>query len=201
MLKLFESGTSGKKCTPKFSFVWCRSAVFVWSLLCAVVLHSSAQTSHPHPCSLTDSIQKHLPYIRQQVKRVFHDTINCRQVLLLRIAELYSANRDAKYLDALQYIRVTGDDLVSDLYPDVILAVLQRQFSGFLHDLYAGKGRYYALEKELVICLNMIVEGRPLKQKYLGLFNVEIGKAKDKKDAAKAAYLTKLKTRVEEDKP
>lgn len=73
-------------------------------------------------------------------------------------------------------------------------------FSNFLNDLYLGRGKYIALEKELVSTLNMIVDGRPLKTKYTGLLNVEISKAKDRKDTSKAYFLEKLKTRIELDK-
>lgn len=169
------------------------------ALVC-ITANAAAQSATYHPCFLMDSTDKHLLFIQQNAKKVFSDTMDCRQQLLTNVAKLYNETKNKKYLDALLNIRATGGDLVSGLYPDAILVIAQNNFGSFLNDLYTGKGKYYSLEKELIVCMNMIVEGRPLRQKYMGLLNVEISKAKDKKDTYKTAYLEKLKNKIEEEK-
>lgn len=176
------------------------STIFLGVFLMCVTVTVAAQTATYHPCFLMDSTDKHLTFIQQNVKKVFNDTMDCRQQLLTNVAKLYNETKNKKYLDALLNIRAVGGDLVSGLYPDAVLVIAQNSFGSFLSDLYMARGKYYSLEKELIVCMNMIVEGRPLRQKYMGLLNVEISKAKDKKDTYKTAYLEKLKTKIEEEK-
>lgn len=174
--------------------------IFLGITLVCIVATAFAQTATYHPCFLMDSTDKHLSFVQQNVKKVFNDTMDCRQQLLTNVAKLYNETKNKKYLDALLNIRAVGGDLVSGLYPDAILIIVQNSFSPFLNDLYSSRGKYYNLEKELIVCMNMIVEGRQLRQKYMGLLNVEISKTKDKKDTYKTAYLEKLKTKIEEEK-
>lgn len=151
-------------------------------------------------CLLKDSIDKNLVFIQQNINRIFTDTADCKQTLLDSIGVQYINTKNKKYLDALTNLRNVGTDKVQDYYTDVIKRFAEINFSNFLNDLYLGRGKYIALEKELVSTLNMIVDGRPLKTKYIGLLNVEISKAKDRKDTSKAYFLEKLKTRIELDK-
>lgn len=172
-------------------------------LLCLVVGQSSAQVKklNYHPCFLKDSVDKHLDFIRLNASRIFIDSFDCKQMLFDSIGALYLSTSEKKYLDALTYIRnSSAASKVENLYTDVIRRFIQADFTDFLNQLYMGKGKYLALEKELVAAMNMIVDGRPYKQKYMGLLNVAIGKANDQKDLPRAAYLNKLKTKIEEDK-
>ena len=113
---------------------------------------------------------------------------------------LYIRSKDKKYLDALTTILANPKAEVEGLYTDVVKKFAQDDFGGFLNELYIARGKYQLLEKELVTAMNMIVDGKPLKQKYAGQLNLQISIAKDKKDSGKLYYLEKLKTRIEEDK-
>lgn len=147
-----------------------------------------------------DSIDKNLTFIQQNAQRVFADTFDCRQVLLDSIAIHYTRTKDRKYLDALNSIRNNGADKVENLYTDIIKRFAEKDFSGFVNELYLGKGKYLALEKELIATMNMMIDGRLYKQKFIGLLHVQIAKAKDNKDKYKLYYLEKLKIKIEEDK-
>ncbi|MES2621741.1 MAG: hypothetical protein V4615_12900 [Bacteroidota bacterium] len=171
-------------------------------LISGIPLFSSAQSKRPvyNPCFLMDSAEKHLEFIKLNASRIFIDTFDCRQMLLDSIGAHYSRTKDKKYLDALTYIRNSSASAkVENLYTDVIRKFVQTDFTDLLNQLYTGKGKYMALEKELIAAMNMIVDGRPFKNKYMGLLNVEISKAKDKKDLARLSYLEKLKTKIEND--
>lgn len=171
-------------------------------LLLLSVCLTQAQNTKPvyHPCFLMDSVEKHLDFIRLNASRIFIDSFDCKQKLFDSIAEAYVRSKDKKYLDALTYMRTSSaSEKVENLYTDVIRRLVQNDFSDLLDKLYLAKGKYLSLEKELVVTMNMIIDGRPYKQKYMGLLNVEISKAKDKKDTYKTAYLEKLKTKIEED--
>lgn len=170
----------------------------LWLIIC---LTGNVQAQRPvyHPCFLMDSVDKHLMFIQQNVKRVFVDSFDCRQTLLDSITQKYLRSNDKKYLDALNYIRLIGAEKVENLYTDVVTRLFQSNFAGFIDKLYLARGQYEPLEKEVVTAMNMIVDGRPLKQKYLGLLNVEISKATDAKNTAKLYYLNRLKKRIEED--
>lgn len=147
-----------------------------------------------------DSVEKHLEFIKLNANRVFVDSFDCRQMLFDSIAAQYLRSNDTKFIDALNYLRnSSASSKVEGLYTDVIRKFIQSDFSGFLNRLYLGKGKYLALEKELIATMNMIVDGRPFRQKYMGLLNLEISKATDKKDTARTIYLEKLKTRIEND--
>jgi hypothetical protein len=148
-----------------------------------------------------DSVEKHLEFIKLNASRIFLDSFDCKQMLFDSIAAGYVQTRDKKYLDALSYLsNSSAAAKVENFYTDVLRTFVRSDFTDLLNQLYAGKGKYLGLEKELIIAMNMIVDGRPFKQKYMGLLNVEISKAKDKKDVAHLAYLEKLKTKIEEDK-
>lgn len=152
------------------------------------------------PCFLIDSVDSRLDFIRINASRIFDDTSDCKPELLGALAARHLATKEEKYLSALSAIRQNPSAKVEELYTDLIQRFLDNDFGGFIQRLYASKGKYLALEKELVAAMNMIVGDRPLKQKYMGLLNVEISKAHDKKDTGKEAYLKKLRQRIEEEK-
>lgn len=171
-------------------------------LLLGMFNSASSQTrkANYHPCFLMDSIDKNLAFIRLNAPRIFIDSFDCRQDLLDSIGIKYLQTRKPLYLDALAAIRQNPAAKVEELYTDVITRFMQDDFGGFIDQLYTAKGKYLSLEKELIAAMNMIVDGRPLKKKYMGQLNVEIEKAKDKKDKYKQAYLEKLKLKIEEEK-
>lgn len=147
-----------------------------------------------------DSVESKLSFIQFNASRIFTDTVECKDNVLDNIAAHYIKSKDKKYLDALAAIRQNPNAKVEELYTDIIKRLAENDFAGFVSELYLAKGKYFALEKELVTTMNMIVGTKPLKQKYLGLLNVEIEKSKDKKDSYKAYYLEKLKLKIEDDK-
>lgn len=153
-----------------------------------------------HPCFLMDSVDKHLDFIQRNAHRIFADTFDCRQALLDSIALKYIKTNQTKYLDLLSAIRQNPNAKVEDLYTDVLKRFIEYDFTGLISQFYLGRGKYQPLEKEMIATMNMIVDGRPFKQKYMGLLNVEIEKAKDKKDKYKQNYLEKLKVKIEEEK-
>ena len=147
-----------------------------------------------------DSVNKNLAFIQYNARKIFIDTFECRQALLDNIAIEYIRTKDTKYLDALSAIRQYPGIEVEGLYTDIIKRLIENNFGGFVNRLYLSNNKYLSLEKELVAAMNMIVDGRPYKQKYMGLLNVELSKAKDKKDSRYSYYLQKLKVKIEEDK-
>ena len=153
-----------------------------------------------HPCFLMDSVDKHLDFIVKNAGRVFTDSFDCRQTLLDSIAIRYVDTKDTKYLYVLSNIRTIANLKVENLYTDIVKRFVENDFAGFIEQLYVSKGRLLPLQNELIAAMNMIINGRPLKQKYMGLLNVEIEKAKDSKDKYKQAYLEKLKLKIEEEK-
>jgi hypothetical protein len=171
-------------------------------LLCFQLTEAQTSTSKPvyHPCFLMDSVDKHLEFIRINSSRVFADTLDCKDEVLKKIAERYIETKSVTYLNALSSIRQNPNAKVEEFYTDVVKLIIENDFGGFVENLYSAKGKLYPLEKELITTLNMIVDGRMLKQKYFGLLNVEISKAKDKKDTYKEAYLNKLKSKIENEK-
>jgi hypothetical protein len=178
-------------------------STFTTLLVVFFSLVSFSQSRRPvyNPCLLTDSVDKHLEFIKLNASRIFIDTFECRQTLFDSIASRYIASRDKKYLDMLSYIRTSSASAkVEELYTEVIRKLIQSDFTGFVNQLYTAKGKYLPLEKEMIAAMNMIVDGRPYKQKYMGLLNVEISKAKDNKDTPRSYYLEKLKTNIEEEK-
>lgn len=179
----------------RFTFLLGLSFVF-----CSFSSFSQTKKSVYHPCFLMDSVEKNLPFIQQHISRVFADTFDCRQTLLDNIAIEYSRTRDNKYLDALSLIRQNPKVKVQDFYTDIIKRFVETDFSGFLNQFYLARGKYQPLENELINTMNMMIGGRPYKQKYIGLLNVEISKSADSKDKYKGYYLKKLKTKIEEDK-
>lgn len=163
---------------------------------------SFSQKAKPvyHPCFLMDSVETKLSFIQLNASRIFIDTVDCKQNVLDNIALLYVKSKEKKYLDALSAIHENPKAKVSELYTDLIKRFAENDFAGFINDIYLAKGKYFALEKELIATMNMIVGTKPMKQKYLGLLNIEIGKAKDKKNGQKAYFLEKLKTKIEDEK-
>ncbi len=173
-------------------------------LLCFVSvsagINAQAHKTVYYPCFLMDSIDKHLLFIQQNAQRIFIDSFECRQILLDSIAVKYLRQKDKKYLDALSAIRTNGGEKVENLYTDIVKRIAEKNFSGFINDLYLSKGKYAPLEKELIATMNMVIEGRPYKQKYMGILNVQLTKATEAKDKYKLYYLEKLKTKIEEEK-
>jgi hypothetical protein len=162
----------------------------------------SAQATKPNylPCFLMDSVDARLDFIQRHASRIFVDSFDCRQTLIDSIGSRFLATKNNKYLDALSAIRQNPLAHTDNLYTDLVKRFVDNDFAGFIGRLYLGKGKYLPLEKELIGTLNMIVNGRPYKQKYMGLLNVEIGKARDAHDASRQSYLQKLKIRIEEEK-
>lgn len=177
-------------------------SLFVSILLILAACTMQAQTAKPvyHPCFLLDSVDKRIDFIKANASKVFVDSFDCKETLLDSISMLYIRSKDKKYLDALTTILANPKAAVEGLYTDVVKKFAQDDFGGFINELYIARGRYQLLEKELVTAMNMIVDGKPLKQKYAGQLNLQISIAKDKKDSGKLYYLEKLKTRIEEDK-
>ncbi len=169
--------------------------------LLLAALNSYCQTKPVyHSCFLMDSVEKRLDFIRLNASRIFTDSVDCKQTLLDSIAVHYLQSKDKKYLDALSSIRQNPNAKVENNYTDIIKRFIENDFSGFIKQIYLAKGKYYVLEKELIGTMNMIVDGRPYKQKYMGLLNVEISIAKDKKDTYYQSFLEKLKVKIEEEK-
>ncbi len=180
---------------------WIKWSCFI--LLQFVLLNAFAQNIRPayHPCFLLDSVDAKLDFIRINAAKVFTDTFDCKQMLMDSIGARYLATKSNRYLDVLTAIHQNpaASEKVENLYIDVIKRFAEDDFAGFINRIYLAKGRYTPLEKELIATLNMIVNGRPYKQKYMGLLNVEIGKAKDAGDKYKLAYLQKLKLKIDEE--
>lgn len=171
----------------------------LFCLVLANVQIAAAQTKKPvyHPCFLLDSVDARLDFIKLNAARIFTDTIDCKQTLLDSISIKYLRTKDKKYLDALATIRQNPMAKVENEYPDLLQRIIKNDFVGFINQLYAARGKYLPLEKELVASLSMIIDGRPLKQKYIPQINTEIDIARMAKDAAKMQYLMKLKVHIE----
>ena len=169
-------------------------------LMLSVGLQAQTKKVIYHPCFLMDSVDKHLDFIVKNAPRVFIDTFDCRQTLLDSIAIRYVQTGDTKYLYDLSSIRVTANLKVDNLYTDIIKRFAEHDLPDFLNQLYVAKGKLIPLQNELISTMNMIINGRPLKQKYMGQMNVEIEKARDGKDKYKLYYLEKLKVKIEEEK-
>jgi hypothetical protein len=180
-----------------------RSAKYLLFIACTLLtIALDAQSKKPvyHPCFLLDSVEQRLDFIKANASRIFVDTFDCKETLLDSISVLYVRSKDKKYLDALAAIRQNPYAKVEGLYIDVIKKFVEDDFSGFLNQLYLAKGKYAPLERELIATMNMIMNGRPYKQKYMGLLGVEISKAQQAKDNYRAYYLQKLKTKIEDEK-
>ena len=152
------------------------------------------------PCFLADNVDKQLVFIQQYAWKIFTDTASCKGALLDTLATRFITTKDSRYLQTLSVIRQNKYAHVDEFYTDIVSRFIQDDFPGFLQQLYIAHGKMTALETEMIAALNMIVNGRTMKQKYMGLLNVEIGKAKDAKDVYKTSYLEKLKTRIETEK-
>lgn len=171
-------------------------------LLTFLFAAASAQSKkvNYHPCFLLDSIDKRLPFISQYAGRIFIDSFDCKEALLDSIAVRFEQTKDTKYLNALASIRQNPYSKADELFTDVIKHLVENDFLGFVDKLYLAKGGLLPLQNELIATLNTIINGRPLKQKYMGLLNVEIERAKDSKDKYREQYLEKLKLKIDEEK-
>ena len=153
-----------------------------------------------HPCFLLDSVEQRLAFIKLNSGRIFVDTFDCKEALLDSIANGFIRTKDTKYLDALTAIGQNPNAKVQGLYTDILKRFVENDFTGFIDELYLARGRYVYLQNEMIGALNIIIDGRPFKRKYLGLLNVEIGKASDSKDKNRELFLEKLKQKIEEEK-
>ena len=147
-----------------------------------------------------DSVERKLPFIQQYSYRIFIDSFDCKQDLLDSIGLKYLQTKNGKYLTALEIIHQKAGEKVEDLFTNIMQRFCEHDFTGLVQDLAVAKGAYYNLERELVATMNMIVDGRPLKQKYMGVLNVQITKAHEKKDYGAIYYWEKIKKRIDEEK-
>lgn len=176
-------------------------ACLIFTLIfCSTVAIAQSKKTVYHPCALIDSLDKHLAFIPLNTSRIFVDSFDCRQTLLDSIASKYLRTHEQKYLEALSAIRVNGAERVEDLYTDIIARFAEKDFTGFVNDLYLAKGKYLPLEKELVATLNMMINGKPYKNKFMAVLQGQITKANEAKDKYKISYLEKLKQKIELDK-
>ncbi len=168
-------------------------------VLLLFVMISTAQSRkvNYHPCFLTDSVDSKLTFIKQNAGRIFIDSFDCKETLLDSIAIRFVRTKELKYLDALTAIQQNPYAKADGLFTDVVRLLVEDDFSGFVNQLYQGRGRYLPLQNELIAAMNMIVNGRPLKQKYMGQLNVDIETAKDSNDKYRLSYLEKLKQKIE----
>ncbi len=153
-----------------------------------------------NPCFLAENVDKQLVFLQQYAWKIFTDTASCKGALLDTLAKRFITTKDSRYLQTLSVIRQNKYAHVDEFYTDIVSRLIQDDFPGLLQQLYLARGKMTALETEMIAALNMIVNGRTMKQKYMGLLNVEIGKAKDAKDVYKTSYLEKLKARIETEK-
>ncbi len=175
--------------------------LFIFSLLFATTVFGQAKKPVYHPCFLMDSVEAHLPFIQQNAYRIFlDDTLGCRQMLLDNIGVLYVKTGDKKYLTTLEVIHQRASDKVENFYTDIIKRFCEKDFTAFARELYLARGQYYNLERELIATMNMLVDGRSLKLKYMGALNVQIDKARDKKDYNATSFWEKLKKKIEDEK-
>ena len=168
-------------------------------LLLTVCLPAQSKTLF-YSCRLVDSVESKLIFIQNNSSKIFTDTAECKQAILNHVVSLYISTKNKKYLNALTAIRLNPAAKVSDLYADVIIRLVQNDFTDFIQKLYLGKGKYAILEKELIFAMNMIVGNQPLKQKYFGTLNESIKKAAENKKTDELAYLKKLKVKIESEK-
>ena len=147
-----------------------------------------------------DSVERKLPFIQQYTYRIFIDSFDCKQDLLDSIGLKYLQTKNGKYLTALEIIHQKAGEKVEDLFTNIMQRFCEHDFTGLVQDLAVAKGAYYNLERELVATMNMIVDGHPLKQKYMGVLNVQITKAHEKKDYSAIYYWEKIKKRIDEEK-
>jgi len=162
------------------------------------MLNTRAQVYHP--CFLMDSVDKHLDFVRVNAARVFIDTFECKDNLLKKITQRYIDTKDIRFLSTLSSIRQSQQAKVEEYYTELMQMLVATDFAGLLNQLYLARGKFYPLEKELIAAMNMMVDGRLLKVKYYGLLNLEIEKANAAKDSTKAAWLNKLKLRIDNEK-
>lgn len=173
---------------------------FIFLFTMAVNAFSQAKKPDYHPCFLMDSVEAKLSFIQQNANRIFIDSFDCRQNLLDSIGSKYLQTKDRKYLTALEVVHQKAGEKVENLYTDILKRFCENDFTGFAGELFLTKGVYYNLEKELIAAMNMLVDGRPLKYKYMGMLNVQITKAQDKKDYSAISFWQKLKKKIEEEK-
>ena len=169
-------------------------------LLTSAVTQAQTQKVNYHPCFLMDSVDKRLAFITQYAGRIFIDSFDCKEALLDSIAGGYERTKDTKYLNTLASIRQNPYAKADELYTDVIKKLVESDFVDLVDKLYQAKGGLLPLQNELIATMNTIIDGRPFKQKYIGLLNVEIERAKDSNDKYRQQYLEKLKLKINEEK-
>lgn len=170
---------------------------FLVLLFYVTVSAAQSRKINYHPCFLKDSVDSRLVFIRQNAGRIFIDSFDCKDDLLDSIAVKFTITKNVKYLDVLTSIRQNPYAHADGLFTDVVKIFIEDDFTGFVEKLYQGGGRFLPLQNELIAAMNMIVNGRPLKQKYLGQLNAEIERVKDTKDKYRENYLEKLKQKIE----
>lgn len=174
--------------------------LFIFSIFFAATVFAQSKKPVYHPCFLMDSVEARIPFIQQNAYRIFADTFDCRQMLLDNIGALYIKTGDKKYLTTLEVIQQRAGDKVENFYTDIIKRFCEKDFTAFARELYLAKGGYYNLERELIATMNMLVDDRLLKLKYMGTLNVQIDKARDKKDYNAISFWEKLKKKIEDEK-
>jgi hypothetical protein len=179
-----------------------RAKYLAFLVLTLIFFEASAQSKkiNYHPCFLKDSIDNRLTFIAQYAGRIFIDSFDCKEALLDSIAVGYERTKDVKYLNTLASIRQNPYAKADELYTDVIRQLIESDFMDFVDKLYLARGGLLPLQNELISTMNVIINGRPFKQKYMGLLNVEIERAKDSKDKYREQYLEKLKLKIDEEK-
>jgi hypothetical protein len=173
--------------------------VLLIGFLLPLCLGLSAQHVKPayDACLLKDSVFLKADFIKLNAARIFTDSAECKGVLLDSIAVAYWDSSNLKMLELLSAIRVNPVAKAEMYFTEIVSRFVNKDFEKLLADLYNSKGRATGIEKELISVMNMIIDEKPLKNKYLGRMNVQIEKAKDKKDKYKTDYLTKLKYKIE----
>jgi hypothetical protein len=168
-------------------------------LAISVLAPAQSKKINYQPCFLKDSVEKRLAFIVPNAGRIFVDSFECREALLDSIASCYERTKDTKYLMALAYIRQNPRANAGELYTDIIKHLVEYDFMNFVDQLYLTKGALLSLQNELIATMNIIIDGRPFKQKYMGRLSVEIEQAKDANDKNREQFLEKLKLKINEE--
>jgi|GEM_PF-2962221 hypothetical protein len=168
-------------------------------LLSVTVLYAQNGMVNYSPCFLKDSVDKKLPFIRQNAAMIFTETADCKDLLLDSIAMMFARTRDIRYISVLTIIHKNPLAKTNGLFTDAVMLLAEYDFTWFINQLYLGKGKYQLLQNELIAAMNMIIDGKPLKQKYTGRLNAEIERAKASHDENMEEFLEKLKMRIEGD--
>lgn len=171
----------------------------ILALLLSAIESGAQKKTDYYPCFLKDSVKGRLVFIRQNAARIFTDTADCKDILLDSIAAGFINSKDIKYLDALTVISQNTYAKTDGLFTDAVNMLAKDDFTGFVEQLYLARGRLLPLQNELIAALNMIVNGKPLKQKYMLQLTTDIEKAKGSKDKYRESFLEKLKLKIAEE--